>query len=250
MTVDIAKKNDFYNIHVSKVASTIVKGTPALGVPDRWVHELQVVHIEKYQNILYKDGAKIVKRLAGVKELAGNYDLLVDATGVGDAAVETIRDEGLTPIPIVFTGGQAVREVTADFGATLKPATPGIKLTPLQVIKEIHVPKVDLVMAGKLLTEQHRVTVANGLRWGPDFKLQMSMFRGKVNEITKKIKYEALEEAIHDDQVVCFLMSAWWMDRITKFIKVADGQNANAELFAQALPPYATGGSHGQATYF
>ena len=83
-------------------------------------------------------------------------------------------------------------------------------LSGLQVIENISVPKKDLVDAGKVMIQQGRLRVAPG-RWKDDFKEQLQRFKGKVNEKTKNIKYEAETEAVHDDLVVVFLMGAWWV---------------------------------------
>jgi hypothetical protein len=245
IAVDVAKKRDYYNIMVGKVVSTILEGVPVLGRPDRFIHTLDIVHIEKYQGLTYDDAAAKVLRITKHRDLVDNYELLVDGTGVGEAAVESIRKLGLHPIPIVFTAGGAVREISAPFGA-LFAQSQATALSKLSVIKEIHVPKNDLVAAGALLAQQRRFGVPKALRWHDDFLRQMSNFVGKVNEITRRIKFENLDDAIHDDQVVCYLMLAWWMERMTASIKQPEGAVGTAEITAQSGRPYKEG-KNGQA---
>jgi hypothetical protein len=83
-------------------------------------------------------------------------------------------------------------------------------LTGARVLKDISIPKKDLVAAGNILLQQGRVRVAPG-RWNEDFKRQLAKFKGKVKEDTGNKKYEAETERDHDDLVVCFLMGAWWI---------------------------------------
>lgn len=207
---DPAQKRDFTSGFIVKRTPEIVNGSSLIQSPDRVRVYADIVAIDKFNNITYPRIADIIESRIGHKDLKHSCDLLVDGTGVGAALVDLLRDKDLRPIPIVFTGGGAVREVTTPFGTIFKNS-PG-QLCPLKVIRELHVPKADLVAAGKLLLEQGRVRVAEGLRWGQDFKDQLLAFRGKVNE-KGRAKYEADSEEDHDDMVVCFLMAAWWILR-------------------------------------
>jgi len=136
-----------------------------------------------------------------------NTQLIVDGTGVGEVVVDIMREQGLYPLPIVFTGGTNVRPVYADFGKVFGSGT-SMQAT---VLKEIHVPKEDLVHAGVLIMEQKRLRLASNLQHEDDFKRQMVSFKGKVNETTGRKKYENEFDDIHDDFVVTYLMACWWM---------------------------------------
>jgi len=207
---DIAKKRDFTAGFTVKRTAEIVNGSDLLKSPDRVRVYADIVAIDKFNNVPYVRTADIIESRMKHKDLAHSCDLLVDGTGVGAAVVDLLRDRGLRPIPIVFTAGGQVQEVTAPFGTVFKNS-PG-QLAPLKIIRELHVPKADLVAAGKLLIEQGRIRVAEGLRWGDDFKAQLMAFRGKVNE-KGRTRYEADSEDDHDDMVVCLLMAAWWILR-------------------------------------
>jgi len=206
---DIAKKRDFTTGFIVKRTAEIVTGSEILKSPDRVRIYADIVAIDKFNNIPYTRVAEIIESRMGHKDLAHSCDLLIDGTGIGAAVVDLLREKGLHPVPIVFTGGGTVREVTAPFGSIFKG---GEALVPLKIVKELHVPKTDLVAAGKLLIEQGRVRVAEGLRWGQDFKDQLLAFKGKVNEKGHRT-YEADTEGDHDDMVVCLLMAAWWILR-------------------------------------
>jgi len=141
---------------------------------------------------------------------------------VGEGVVEIMRERGLRPIPIITTNSGRVREVYADAAEIF----PGATKLRMRTLKEIHVPKSDLVAAGQLLVQQERVRVAAGLRWAEEARKQFKSFRGKINERTQHKVYEAETEEDHDDIVICFLMGAWW------FVS----QRAQQEIPEQQLP--------------
>jgi hypothetical protein len=208
VSVDIAKRRDFFGIMALRDTPSIVPGNEVLGVPDRVIHYYEVKHIEKYQGMEYAGMAERLAVLMNHADLRHNADLLVDGTGVGEAAVELIRREGLNPVPIVFTAGGSVSEKYAPFGEVFGGHRPGV-LLGAKVLREIHVPKKDLVTAGSILLQQRRVRAAPS-RWAEEFRKQLAAFRGKVNEATRRVSYEAEHESDHDDLVVCYLMAAWW----------------------------------------
>lgn len=183
----------------------LVDGSPTLRTADRIVKYLDIVHIDKFNNISYPRTADIIASRMGHTSLVNNADLLIDGTGIGEAVVDLLRDRHLAPLPIIFTGGEQVREVHEDMGHIF-----GSTFGGMRAVKEMHVPKADLVAAGQLLIQQGRVRVAPGLKYADDFKAQMEGFRGKVNE-RGRVKYENESDTLHDDMVVCYLMAAWWM---------------------------------------
>jgi len=187
----------------------LVDGNKILETPDRVIHYHDIKKIEQYQGLGYEEMADRVATVMQNPQLRLNTDLLVDGTGVGEAAVELIRKRGLYPIPIIFSGGEAAQEHHAEFGGVFKNSGSGA-ISGAKVIQSISVPKKDLVDAGKVMIQQGRLRVAPG-RWNEEFKKQLSKFKGKVNERTKNTKYEAETEQDHDDLVVCFLMGAWWI---------------------------------------
>jgi hypothetical protein len=238
LAVDIARKRDYFNIQVGKLTPEIIPGSTVMGTEDRLIHYLDIIHIEKYQNITYDEAVDHVERLAKHRDLVGNHDLIVDGTGVGDAAVELIRKRNLTPVPIVFTSGGSVREVRGDSTRVFRLTPASSSVQTMAILEQIDVPKADLVVAGTLLLQQRRVRVAPGLRWKDDFLKQMMGFRGKVNEKTNRVKFEADTEALHDDQVVCYLMMAWWYQRLTRQVRAPEGPLVRAEERLADTRPY------------
>ena len=94
-----------------------------------------------------------------------------------------MRENGLMPFPIVFTGGTGeARPVYADFGKVfwILIIRPG---SGAQVLKEMHVPKEDLVHAGMIIMQQGRMRLAEkpASMW-MDFKACKVTVQGAVNE--------------------------------------------------------------------
>lgn len=204
--VDLAKKRDFTAIMVMKDSPQIVLGHEVLKTPNKVVHYYDIVHISQKQGVWYHDIVREIGELMQRAALVENADLIVDGTGVGEGVIEIMRKQGLHPIPIITTGGGLMREVYAD-AADIFPGTTRLKV---QTLKEIHVPKSDLVTAGQLLVQQERVRVAAGLKWAEEARRQFKSFRGKINERTKHKVYEAETDEEHDDIVICYLLGAWW----------------------------------------
>jgi hypothetical protein len=186
----------------------IIDGNKTLQAPDRLIHYYDIQAIEQYQGLGYEEMAERVETITRNPQLRMNTDLIVDGTGVGEAAVELMRKRGLYPVPIIFSGGDVPKEHYYSFGSIFN-TTPG-KLAGAKILKEISVPKKDLVAAGSVMLQQGRVRLAPG-RWREDCLRQLNKFKGKVNEKTGNKKYEAETEEVHDDLVVCFLMGAWWI---------------------------------------
>jgi hypothetical protein len=193
---------------IFKTCAEIVPGVQTMETPDRLINYYEIKKIEQYQGLGYEEMADRVAVVMRNPELRLNADLLVDGTGVGDAAVELMRKKGLYPIPIIFSGGEAPREHYSEFGGIFK--TEKGSMSGAKVLQGISVPKKDLVAAGKVMLQQGRLRVAPG-RWKETFLQQLQKFRGKVNEETRRVKYEAEMEQDHDDLVVCYLMGAWWI---------------------------------------
>lgn len=206
--VDVAKKRDYTTIQIYRDTQEVIHHPPEAGRPDQIVSFLDLVYQTKMQAVRYTEQAKIIRDLLGRIQLLHNTQLLVDGTGVGEAVVDIMRGTGLNPLPIVFTGGTSARPVYADFGKVFGSGSN--RLNHTQVLKEILVPKEDLVHAGMLVVEQKRIRLAANLPHEDDFKRQLTAFKGKVNEATGRRKFENESDDIHDDFVVTFLMAAWW----------------------------------------
>lgn len=207
LSCDIARKRDFFSLMLFKDVSEIVRGNGITGSPDRLLRSYDIQLIEQYNGWGYGEMADRIAVLMGHRLLRLNADLIVDGTGIGDAAVELVRKRGLYPVPVIYSGGEAPREHYEEMGKIFSESG---DFSGARVLKSVSVPKKDLVHAGKILMEQGRVRAAPG-RWTDEFKKQLMRFRGKVNETSGRVKYGSDTEQDHDDLVVCYLMGAWWI---------------------------------------
>lgn len=206
---DLGKKRDNYANMVIEAKPTIVSGSSLLQNPDRTVTRYHIVYLEQQKGLRYPEQVSRLVNLVNYAEIRNDYTLLVDGTGIGEPVVDYIRDAGLFPIPIIFTNGNTVNEIYADIGQVF--AGTQDKLRAARTLKEIRIPRDDLVSAGQILMQQDRIRVAQGINYREELETQLMSFVGtKLNKTTGRQKYEAADEEIHDDLVVDYLMGAWW----------------------------------------
>jgi hypothetical protein len=139
---------------------------------------------------------KIIGKIAGLMrspELAGNTDLVVDATGVGRPVVDIMLGLGLDPIAITITGGQEV-SIEKDGGG----AVAGYK-----------VPKHDIVGALNAYFTMDRLKMSTQLPLVPALKKELQVFVPKITKALN-VTYEALREGDHDDLVLAVAIGVWW----------------------------------------
>jgi hypothetical protein len=217
---DLGKRRDRAVHLIMQDVAQIVPGVKTLGTPDRILHTYVIVYIQQFFGKSYPQLVAETRNLMGTKSLVHNSDLLVDGNGVGDSVVDDMRLVGLMPIPIIAGGGNQVNEVYDEAGKIFADTPMPTKLKPLRTLKEIHVPKIDLVDAGALLAQQGRVELARGLRWAEEFQRQMQDFKdrnlAKRKNVNVAPKYAAEHDEVHDDIVFCYLMGCWWFSRHVK----------------------------------
>jgi hypothetical protein len=207
VVADLGKRRDrtAFFVWKAKQVSTAVLNE------ERLIWAWVVVHLGLFQGVPYHEVVDDLALLMGHPELVRDSDLLVDAQNIGEPVIEMMRAKGLAPIPILTTGGQTVREVKEQAGFVF--ANRSGRLMPLQTYQEIHVPKNDLVGAGRKVVQQKRVTLAQDMFWADKFKEQMRNFRGIQSGRSRATKFEAEDEMVHDDFVWCYLAAAWWCTR-------------------------------------
>jgi hypothetical protein len=208
-SVDLAKKRDYTTIQIYRETPEIKHYPRESGRQDQIINNMDLTYQAKVQGMRYTDQARMVKELLKRVNLLNNVQLLVDGTGVGEAVVDIMREGGLMPMPIVFTGGTEVRPVYADFGKVFGSGSG--RFAGTSVVKEMHVPKEDMVHAGMVMLQQGRLRTADNLKHLDDFKLQLQRFKGTVNEKTGHRSSNNETDEIHDDFVVTYLMASWWM---------------------------------------
>ena len=175
---------------------------------------LTIMYLDQWAGLSWSASAERVNRKLGHASLYHNTDLLVDATGIGDAAIEPLYDLGLSPIPIIVTGGNAVRQVMEGFGQVF--STPdGEKMRGMRIVKELHVPKADLVAAGQLMIEQRRIELADGLKWVDEIEKQLLHLNPKTTQ-AGNTRYESDDSKVNDDIAFCLILTCWWCLRRAK----------------------------------
>ena len=226
--VDIAKKRDYTTIQIYRDSPDVRHFPAESGRDPMVVNYLDLVYQAKMQAVRYTDQVRRIKDLLERIHLLKNTQLLVDGTGVGEPVVDMMRENGLMPFPIVFTGGTEARPVYADFGKVFGGSSASFgRFMGTQVLKEMHVPKEDLVHAGMIIMQQGRIRLAENLQHVDDFKLQLAHFKGTVNEKSGRKSYNNESDDIHDDFVVTYLMAAWWITyrRVTAKERVIHTEN-------------------------
>lgn len=209
--LDPARKADRYPFMISRHAPVHASADPEAKI----ITPITIVYLDQWAGMPWAASADRVARVLGHARMAGNTDLLVDGTGIGDAAIEPMYDIGLSPIPIIVTGGNAVREVTEGFGQGFKNQGNASILSGFRAVKEYHVPKSDLVAAGQLMLEQRRFSLAKGLRWVEELQRQLESITAKETK-SGNTRYESGDNQVHDDMAFCFMLTAWWCLRRAK----------------------------------
>ncbi len=145
-------------------------------------------HLERYA--LGTDYRDVVARVALMMHSPklGSSELIVDATGVGVAVVERIREEGLPFKAITITAGQSVTQSGPD---------------------SYHVPKKTLIAALEVPFRGGKLQVASGLELWPALKGEMLNFRRKINSKTAHTSYEHRRPTDHDDLVLATALACW-----------------------------------------
>lgn len=207
---DVAKRRDYMTTQIYRKTPEIKRFPPETGRPPMQIFNLDLVLMEKSQGIGYVDQARHTLELLRRIELIDNCDLLLDGTGVGEAVVDIYRELGMRPIPIIFTSGDLCRPVYNESSGTGLAGSGWGKMAALRTLKEMRVPKEDLVHAGSIILQQKRMRIAPQLDHLEDFRKQLAGFRGKINEKTGNLKYENATDDLHDDLVCTYLMAAWW----------------------------------------
>jgi hypothetical protein len=143
----------------------------------------------------YSEVARNVRRLLDTPPLQDNWELAVDATGVGAAVTAQLRAEGLWFKSIVITrGGEEVQE-----GNTYK------------------VPKKDLISRPQVLLQEgnRRLKIAPSLPEAGTLVEELLNYRYKITEAGNDA-YGTWREGQHDDLVLALCLAVW----------VAEGRSA------------------------
>lgn len=195
LSVDLGQVADYTAITITERVHTFKEIRSNL-TPDILVSKYHVRHIERMQKP-YTEVVERVKSLQKTPALKGENILLVDATGVGRAVVDLMRNEQMRPIAITITGGQQI--IHRPDGYT--------------------VPKAELVTALQIVFQARRINfVDNDAAW-KDYgvpslavvKDELKNFRAKVTK-TAHAQFEAVTGE-HDDIVLSLSQALWYGEK-------------------------------------
>lgn len=117
--------------------------------------------------------------------------LIVDATGVGVAVTDLLKQKGLKFAPVTITGGDRAHKAKGTY----------------------RVPKRDLVAALEVPFHTGELKVAEGLTLWPALREELLNFVKKINLKTAHDSYEHWRETDHDDLVLATALACWWVRR-------------------------------------
>lgn len=187
--VDIAKKQDRTVIVIAQKAQDFQRD-------GRCISYLNVLDLQMIEKMTYPDLARYIKRLDLNADLHGNNDLLVDSTGVGEAVCDMMEDIGLSPIRVMFTGGDTSR-ITGTRNAN-----------GFMSRMQVNVPKNELVDTLQMALQERRLRLAEGIPFEQDIRKQFSHFVGVMSK-SKNIIYNNDSDDVHDDIVCAMALIVW-----------------------------------------
>ena len=123
-----------------------------------------------------------------LRGLSGDVRLVVDATGVGAAVVDSFIEAGLKPYAVTFTGGHKV--TIGD-----KP-------------RAFNVPKKDLVASAVVALQNGTLSIAKDLKHAETLRKELLNFKVKIS-LAGSNTYEAWRENEKDDLVLATCLALW-----------------------------------------
>ncbi len=154
--------------------------------------------LERFRDRSYVDIARHIRGLVAALRTQGNREItvVVDATGVGRAALDIMRESEIDAplIAITITGGDVV---SGDMREGFR------------------VPKRDLVavVAVTLQSKPQRLRIRQDMKLAPVLTEELARFKAKINVTTGHDSYESWREADHDDCVLAVALATWFGSR-------------------------------------
>ncbi len=155
----------------------------ALAVAEVHTPEIHVRHLERLP--LGTPYPKVVERIGALVNKLPGAALVVDATGVGRAVLDQMREAGLAPVAVTITGGR----FTSYDGAMWR------------------VPKQALLRPLVATTEAGRLKVAKDLPEAEALQVELQAFQRRITECGHDA-FQGIGE--HDDLVIAVALACWW----------------------------------------
>lgn len=171
-------------------ALAAVEVMPREDAPRRY----QCRHLERLPlSTSYPAVVSHVVSLLATPPLAGNCELVVDATGVGVAVTDLLRDAGLSFTSVTLTGGDVVNQDPKD--------------------RTIYrVPKRDTIMGAKVLLQSGRLKLARGMELVDLVTQELINYKVRIDPKTAHDSYGAgaeWREGNHDDLMFALCLACW-----------------------------------------
>lgn len=191
--LDLGQSNDYSALVVVERYGEYVRER-ALWEPHWVFREYQVRHAYRFPlGTSYPDVARYVTALQGRVEIKGRNQLIVDKTGVGNAVVDILREEGAQRMTTVsITGGNDVNRVGPE---------------------DYTVPKRELASVLHKLFSTSKLRTNPDLPYLEELRQEIAAFAMKINAKSGHDTYEALTSADHDDLVMALGMACWYAER-------------------------------------
>ncbi len=145
--------------------------------------EIHVRHLERLP--LGTPYPRVVERIGDLVDKLSGAALVVDATGVGRAVLDQMREVVLNPVAVTITGGR----FTSYDGTMWR------------------VPKKALLRPLVASTEEGRLKVAKGLREADALLRELQAFQRRITERGDNT-FEGVGS--HDDLVIAVALACWW----------------------------------------
>lgn len=201
LSADLGKVNDYTAISVLEKVYRL-KEREALPPQmrrqqkDILLQTYDLIHLERLPlGTTYPEVVQRLKTIMQQPRLHQETTLILDSTGVGTPVVDFVRQEGLTPVPILITTGDNPKEDDNGF----------------------KVPKKDIIHSLLLLFQQNRLRLPRAHPLVEVLAQELVDFRAKLNRRTANTSYEAWREQEHDDLVLSVAMAVWYADRDTYY---------------------------------
>jgi hypothetical protein len=201
--LDLGQRSDPSALTVTQERTPLRMGPAGEGLVPDGDPVYRVVHIDRFD--LGTPYPEVVRRVAAVQrapETGDDPDLVMDATGIGAPVVDQVKEEGLRPVQIKFTGGE---DVSRDRRA-----------------RTYGVPKQDLATVVQSLLQAGRLEIVEGLDHAETLAQEMKHFRVKISD-SGHARFEHATEAHTDDVLLSMACALWYF------------QNANERVFTSEM---------------
>ncbi len=155
----------------------------ALAVAEVHNPEIHVRHLKRLP--LGTPYPKVVERIGDLVDHLPGAALVVDATGVGRAVLDQMRESGLEPVPVTITGGRFI-SFDGDHW---------------------RVPKKALLRPLVATTEAGRLKVARDLPEAEALQVELQAFQRRITARGHDA-FQGVGE--HDDLVIAVALVCWW----------------------------------------